>query len=143
VALTDGTGAVGTKPRANDQAITFNGREPDDYETFHLSPLLRGFGTCKTGFERIRPYDLIVKSVLIAADDRAPGYWRISSDGFDFEWLRALAFAQEILGRSLELPKRVHDNATMKPEYRSGPRYAAARAAYLAANYRAGAGPDA
>jgi len=142
VRIVGGSGETNSVPEISEDRIVFNGLEDSGYETFALLRDVEGFGFCKTGFSEIKKYDLIVKATLIAAYDRAPGCFRITSDGFDFEWMGARAFASEVLDRKLTLPPLVEANATMKPEYRTGKLYERARDAYFAARYKGGAGPD-
>jgi hypothetical protein len=142
VKIVGGLGEPGTEPEISRSRIVFNGEEESGYETFALFRRVGGHGFCKTGFSEIHKYDLLVKAVLIAADDRAPYCWRITSDSFDFEWAAAQAFAQEVLNRKLELPRGVASNWMMKDEYRQGPLYEHAKEAYLAAIHKGGSGPD-
>ncbi len=131
VALAGRFGDPRTEPEIDEAAIVFNGVGDESYEPFNLPRSVRGYMFCKTGFSEIKGYDLIAKAILIAAHDRAPDSWRITSDGFDFEWWGARRFTEEVLGRKLELPPGVEANEAIKDEYRSGLRYERAKEAYF------------
>lgn len=62
--LANGSGIEGTKPIVEKEVISLNGMEPEDYETFYLGGE-KGFGFCKTAR---RPYDAVVKAILILAE---------------------------------------------------------------------------
>ena len=62
--LANGSGFEGTKPIIEKEVISLNGMEPEDYETFYLGGE-KGFGFCKTAR---RPYDAVVKAILILAE---------------------------------------------------------------------------
>lgn len=62
--LANGSGIEGTKPIVEKEVISLNGTEPEDYETFYLGGE-KGFGFCKTAR---RPYDAVVKAILILAE---------------------------------------------------------------------------
>ena len=130
VRLGNGLGEPGSVPEIADEYIRFNGVEPDDYETFEIRAE-GGGGFCKTGFSEICRYDLIVKAVLIAAYNTAPDAIEVSSDGFDFEWEDALAFANENIPGSLRMPPSIRRNAGFTPEYRSGELYEQVKAEYI------------
>lgn len=71
------------RPIVNGKQIVFNGRPPEDYETFVLTKAPAGFKFCKTAH---RPYDVIVCAALLVATNACPGF-RFSSDGqWDDEW---------------------------------------------------------
>jgi hypothetical protein len=72
VKIVGGLAEPGTEPEISRSRIVFNGEEESGYETFALFRRVGGHGFCKTGFSEIHKYDLLVKAVLIAADDRAP-----------------------------------------------------------------------
>lgn len=77
----DGIGVAGWDgsgpPQIDSEAVRFNGRGPDDFETFSIHRALQDFEFCKTGR---RPYDAVAVAVLIAAARHNPGFsW--SSDG--------------------------------------------------------------
>lgn len=129
--LGDRHGALSSSPEVTKEFISFNGREPDDYETLRIERTGSGFNFTKTGFGEIRAYDFMVKAVLILAYNIAPTALDISSDGFDFEWEDSLAFVGEHLGNSLALPPRVAINDGFIEEYRTGPKYEEEKAAYL------------
>jgi hypothetical protein len=75
-------------PEFSADTIHFNGKEPDDYESFVLNPGASSFEFCKTQF---RPYDRLVCAVLIAAKHRLGDGIEISSDGDWSEWADGLA----------------------------------------------------
>lgn len=92
-----------TKPVIDGHAIKFNGCEDDGHETFYLQrELYQEFNFCKTAR---KPYDLIVCSILIAAEHHAPGAWDIGSDGGftedDDEWYPAFRLANTVLGKKV------------------------------------------
>lgn len=62
--LANGSGFDGTKPIVEKEIISLNGMEPEDYETFYLGGK-KGFCFCKTAR---RPYDAVVKAILILAE---------------------------------------------------------------------------
>ena len=73
--LANGSGIEGTKPIVEKEVISLNGLEPEDYETFYLGGE-KGFGFCKTAR---RPYDVVVKAILILAEQ----YGIVSDFSFD------------------------------------------------------------
>lgn len=119
VALEDGDPLP---PQVDTQYIIFNGTGGDDlgHETFFVDRESRdeykrnradipfGFDFCKT--ER-KPYDLLVCAALAVMQDRAPGGWRIGSDGDLSDWQPALTWASAVLGRSLAFPCRDRESA--------------------------------
>lgn len=89
----DGTG----EPEFSDEAISFNGVDPDDYETFTLTPEATEFNFTKTGE---RPYDLAVTAVLLrvaalaAKHDVKFEFW---SDGdLDTDWADGRQLVAEV-----------------------------------------------
>jgi len=52
------------KPEITDKWISLNGKEPEDYETFHLTKAAQDFEFTKTAH---RPYDAVVVSIMAAA----------------------------------------------------------------------------
>jgi hypothetical protein len=94
-----------------DQEIRFNGVGYDGHETFLLervpsevrqraTGLLEAFSFCKTA---MKPYDVIVCAVLIAARHHLGGLIRVSSDGGEDEWEAA---RQLCIGVGLEYAAR-------------------------------------
>ena len=94
---------------------TWEYRSHQRSKTFALLRDVGGYGFCKTGFSEIAKYDLIVKATLIVAGDRAPGCYRIASDGFDFEGAGAAAWASEVLGRRPPQPSACSINCGRRP----------------------------
>jgi hypothetical protein len=92
----DGTG----EPKASRKEIVFNGRSPDDYETF-LFPGDAGHNFCKTGQ---RPYDIVVTACLAAAKDIYGSEIKVSSDGSPEEWEPGVALASRVLRRVIRNP---------------------------------------
>lgn len=142
VKLANGISEPGSAPeigklRNGQTAIWFNGVEGEDYETFLLSKTVAaplypggesGYNFTKTGFSEVKPYDFIVKAVLIVAANIAPDAFEIESDGWDFEWMDALAFVDEVCGGASKysLPPAVANNAGFYMEY-----YEAARREFM------------
>jgi len=94
----DGTG----KPEIKKTSIVFNGKQPNDYETFTF-PGEDDFNFCKT--ER-KPYDLIVKACLAVASDVFGNDIKVSSDGGTNpeDWADGVALASRVLGRTIAGP---------------------------------------
>ncbi len=67
------------KPEFTKKAITLNGKDPDDYETFYLSKAAQDFEFTKTAQ---KPYDPVVVSILAVAKKANKGF-EPSSDGGD------------------------------------------------------------
>ncbi len=102
VPLVNGMGEKGTKPELSvlDGIVRFNGAPPDDFETFEVRPLgARDF--CKTGFMRIRPYDIVVVACLARL---AEAGLSVRSDGDPKDWADGIAFASKVLGRDILCP---------------------------------------
>lgn len=68
-----GTGILEITPAE----IAFNGVDPDDYESFVLTPESTDFDFCKTAR---RPYDAVVGAVLLVAYATVTGF-SVRSDG--------------------------------------------------------------
>lgn len=79
--LADGRGE--REPEVFDIAVRFNGKSPDDYETFTFLQSGTGFDFCKTAQ---RPYDMAVCLVLLRAKERFGDSIIVSSDGSWEEW---------------------------------------------------------
>lgn len=71
------------EPIVNASEIAFNGSAATDgvYESFALDRWGIDRTFCKTGFVYVRPYDLAVTAVLLAARTIAPDAIEVSSDG--------------------------------------------------------------
>jgi hypothetical protein len=102
VPLADGLGKPGTKPEITEKDICFNGVEPDDYETFHLTRAGDDFSFCKTRGDK--PYDEVVCAVLIVAAHHAPERIKVSSDGDAGDWVRGLDLVRVALGTGYSIP---------------------------------------
>lgn len=77
VELGDWAGEPGSKPMITQDAIVFNGVQPEDYETFNLSRKAEKFSFCKTQY---RPYDKVCVAILVLAEQLFDNFsW--SSDG--------------------------------------------------------------
>ena len=66
VPLANGMGKKGTLPECNKNMVWFNGVDEESCETFYIGSEEQGFNFCKTNGQ---PYDVIVKSVLLLAQD--------------------------------------------------------------------------
>ena len=94
----DGTG----KAIFRADLIEFNGRKPNDFETFAVERVVtardgepRVFEFCKT---RQMPYDLAVQAALIVLKHHLGDDISVSSDGDDADWQRGRAACQKWLG---------------------------------------------
>ncbi len=99
-------------PRVSDAMIRFNGTpDPDGHETFLLEPFPRNpfyphgkteaFTCCKTAY---KPYDIVVCGVLAVARAASPTTIRVSSDGGEDAWRKALDWASRVLGYPVLFP---------------------------------------
>jgi hypothetical protein len=79
-------------PLISDQKICFNGRAPDDFETFSITPSPSEFEFCKTGR---RDYDAVVVAILELA--KAQGFLTWRSDGDPEDHAQGLKFAKSAL----------------------------------------------
>lgn len=116
VPLADGIATEGSRPEVDEHKIWFNGRSPEDFETFFLERDSSGsrrewddgkfpFNFTKTGR---RPYDLIVVAVLCIVDFYAKNAYNISSNGNSLEWQAGLEFARTTLDNPrIDLPAGV------------------------------------
>lgn len=102
------------------EKIVFNGMGENSHETFILyrrgqehreSWMDRarnpwGFMFCKTAR---KPYDSVVCGVLLSAYRHAPGWQRITSDGYADEqiWMDALHFTRRVLGPGYTIPDTI------------------------------------
>jgi hypothetical protein len=88
--------------RIDKHAITFNGKPPQDFETFGLTVGPQST-MCKTA---LKPYDLLACAVLSIAKQHYPAI-QISSDGL-FEglgmWPQSVKWASKVLDREVHLP---------------------------------------
>lgn len=80
-----GNGLGEGEPVLTEDEIRLNGKNGNDYETFLLTPDPTGFDFCKTG---LRPYDVVVTTVLLRATLTIPGF-NIRSDGDWSDWRNA------------------------------------------------------
>ena len=93
----DGTG----RPIFRADSIEFNGRTPQDYETFAVDRLVEPEGEpmvfefCKTEH---RPYDICVQAALIVLKHHLGAAITVSSDGDDTDWEAARNACQKWLG---------------------------------------------
>lgn len=92
----DGTGS----PIFRAGLIAFNGRSPEEYETFVIERLMEPagesmvFAFCKTEH---RPYDLCVQAALIVLKHHLGLAITVSSDGAESDWDTARAKCQKWL----------------------------------------------
>jgi len=107
VELADGDGTG--EPEITESLIRFNGKTPNDYETFDFSRFAREpyysnidgglwFAFCKTGFSKTRPYDIAVKVALIIAKHHLGNDIIVTSDEGWREWVDALEIVGNIFG---------------------------------------------
>jgi len=93
----DGTG----KPIFRADLIEFNGKTPNDYETFAVDRVVEPEGEpmvfefCKTEH---RPYDICVQAALIVLKHHLGDDITVSSDGHDTDWEAAREKCQAQLG---------------------------------------------
>ena len=100
----DGTG----RPVFHPDEIAFNGKAPEDYETFWVARIIQDdepkvFEFCKTSH---RPYDLCVQAALIVLKHHLGEAIAVSSDGDDASWDTARAACQKWLGYGAEFRLR-------------------------------------
>ncbi|HEY0138116.1 MAG TPA: hypothetical protein VGB85_28715, partial [Nannocystis sp.] len=92
-------------PVINDKMIRFNGMGDDGHETMMLDrehdP---DFRFCKTAR---KDYDEAVLVLLTLAEHHAPGAWKISSDGEEFEWQPAVDWMNTLGMGDFEVPPGV------------------------------------
>ncbi len=75
-------------PTMDDERISFNGRDPDSFETCAIKRAADKFTFCKTGR---RPYDTAVVALLICAERLGPLHWTSDGDANEHEQGRMLA----------------------------------------------------
>ncbi len=95
---------AGSPPVATEDAIFFNGVEPDNGAGFELHGRyvhLPSRTACKTGR---KPYDLVVTAVLATMRHKAPGCMKIATDGEPRDWEAGAAIASQILGEEIPVP---------------------------------------
>ena len=93
-------GGMGTgKPQLNADGIVFNGKDPESFETFAVSPEPTQFEFCKTG---VRPYDIVVAGALVLLKHHCGDSFNVSSDGDMDDFQDAIKLVTTILG---EKPK--------------------------------------
>lgn len=95
IELADAMGTEETKPELSEGEIVFNGKAPDDYETFYFAGTDRGFQFCKTAR---MPYDPIVGAVLIRAKVHYGNAISVTSDGDWVEWDEAATICKDLFG---------------------------------------------
>lgn len=99
VPLANGMGDAGSRPVITEGAISLNGADGDDFETFYIGVESSGFDFCKTGS---RPYDAVVCACLIRAKVQYGDAISISSDGdWDDEWAEGAALTKSVFGEAL------------------------------------------
>lgn len=114
------------------EKIVFNGMGADSHETFvlhrrgqdHFESWMDrsrnpwGFMFCKTAR---KPYDAVVCGVLMSAYRHAPGWQRITSDGYADEtiWIDAHQFTTRVLGPGYVIPGTVERNPRQYDEAHS------------------------
>jgi hypothetical protein len=91
----DGSG----KPVINADEITFNGKDPESYETFGITPEPIRFDFCKTG---VRPYDIVVAGALVILKHHCGDSFNVSSDGDMADFQDAIELVTKVIG---EKPK--------------------------------------
>lgn len=93
----------------NNERINLNGDSDNnlDHETFFLSQNYSAFNFCKTA---LKPYDTVVCSLLLLANEHMPNQHEISSDGGFDEWQRSMEINAKIFGYAFKLPERVESS---------------------------------
>lgn len=93
-------------PEIDSDKISFNGKEPDDYETFdfHRFELGKDFNFCKTAQ---KPYDVVVTACLAVAAEVIGDGIEVSSDGNGEDWEEGARLASKVLGREVPVPRQV------------------------------------
>jgi len=91
-----GNGVGVDEPIIEDDKLIFNGKRPDDYETFAITTESEGFDFCKTAR---CPYDVFVCLALLCFEDVFGDQIEVSSDGErnnDEGWVVAVQIFNEI-----------------------------------------------
>ena len=91
-----GNGIGKDKPIIKDDKLIFNGKQPDDYETFGISLESDGFDCCKTARQ---PYDPFVCLALLCFENEFGDDIEVSSDGdrtADEGWIIACEVFNEL-----------------------------------------------
>lgn len=90
----------------NAERINMNGDSERglDHETFYMEKDYKDFNFCKTNH---KPYDLIVCSLLLLANEHMPNHHDIGSDGGFEDWKESMELNAKLFGRAFKLPKSV------------------------------------
>lgn len=91
-----GNGIGEGEPIINDDKLIFNGKRPDDYETFAITTESEGFDFCKTAR---CPYDVFVCLALLCFEDVFGDQIEVRSDGdrtADEGWVIACEIFNEL-----------------------------------------------
>lgn len=92
IELVDSMGEPGTVPEVSHTEIAFNGSGDDAHESFYLPKTPSGdFNFTKTAE---KPYDVVVKAVLIIVEHIAPGALDLSCDGPASDWDEAREYVE-------------------------------------------------
>ena len=93
VELGNNFGEPDSKPTVDNQVVSFNGIQPQDYETFLISRVKEDFNFCKTQY---RHYDKVVVAILMLANELFEDFeW--SSDGNDEDHKEGKELLEKIL----------------------------------------------
>lgn len=80
--------ASGPKPRANKDHIFLNGKEDDSHDTFAIKRGEGGWDCCKTAR---KPYDAVVKAILIRAEELGVvSSWSFDGDKDEEEYIEGV-----------------------------------------------------
>ena len=108
----DGTG----KPEIKN-GLRFNGKAPEDYETFSLpGKPMDVFNFCKTAQ---RPYDIYVTACLATMRKHLGKDFKISSDGGEEAFKEGQEFANQILGKNV-LQMKKNESKGLVSKWRNG-----------------------
>lgn len=90
----------------NNERINLNGDDTQDldHETFFMEQDYSDFNFCKTAR---KPYDLVVCSLLLLANEHMPQHHEIGSDGSFEEWQESMELNAKLFGRAFKLPEGV------------------------------------
>lgn len=95
--------------RSDNEHLVIDGTMEDAHETFILEKLADDFAFCKTAS---KPYDVVVKAILMSAKAHAPDSINIRSDGMkggdagDIKlWTNAVDLQSKALGKTYDLTK--------------------------------------
>lgn len=105
----DSTGVLINKNRVN---INGDATKDLDHETFYLQRAkLADFNFCKTA---AKPYDLVVCSLLLLANEHSNGSYNISSDGDVNDWQESMKLNAELFKKAYHLPESVDNSERAK-----------------------------